>query len=169
VKKLLIAMLVSISLVFSGAAARAEVVTELPTDIPSIKIIPGSTINLVSRESKVPVRIQNDFNADIRVFVHMRPSNPRVVVPSAVEIVVPALSSVNAQVPVKAIANGKVFLIVWLTTFSGLRLGPDSNLQMIVNADLELALLVGFGFAVVLLLIFGTIRTLRRRKTREID
>ena len=168
-KKLLIAMLVSISLVFSGAAARAEVVTELPTDIPSIKIIPGSTINLVSRESKVPVRIQNDFNADIRVFVHMRPSNPRVVVPSAVEIVVPALSSVNAQVPVKAIANGKVFLIVWLTTFSGLRLGPDSNLQMIVNADLELALLVGFGFAVVLLLIFGTIRTLRRRKTREID
>jgi asparagine N-glycosylation enzyme membrane subunit Stt3 len=76
---------------------------------------------------------------------------------------------VNAQVPVKAIANGKVFLIVWLTTFSGLRLGQDSNLQMIVNADLELALLVGFGFAVVLLLIFGTVRTLRRRKTKEID
>lgn len=168
-KKALIAMLVCISLVFSGAPARADVQTELPTDIPSIKIIPGSTINLVSRESKVPVRIQNDFNADIRVFVHMRPSNPRVVVPSAVEIVVPALSSVNAQVPVKAIANGKVFLIVWLTTFSGLRLGPDSNLQMIVNADLELALLIGFGFAVVLLLIFGTVRTLRRRKTKVLD
>lgn len=167
-KKALIAMLVCISLVFSGAPARAEVPSELPTDIPSIKIVPGSTINLVSRESKVPVRIQNDFNADIRVFVHMRPSNPRVVVPSAVEIIVPAQSSVNAQVPVKAIANGKVFLIVWLTTFSGLRLGPDSNLQMIVNADLELALLIGFGFAVVLLLVFGTVRTLRKRKIKEL-
>lgn len=167
-KKALMAMLVCISLVFSGAPARAEILSELPTDIPSIKIVPGSTINLVSRESKVPVRIQNDFNADIRVFVHMRPSNPRVVVPSAVEIIVPAQSSVNAQVPVKAIANGKVFLIVWLTTFSGLRLGPDSNLQMIVNADLELALLFGFGFAVVLLLVFGTVRTLRKRKIKEL-
>jgi len=39
---------------------------------------------------------------------------------------------------------------------------------MIVNADLELALLVGFGFAVLLLLIFGTVRTLRKRKTKEI-
>ena len=161
-RRLVLAMLLSATMVLTGAAARADI----PTDIPSIKIIPGSTINLVSRESKVPVRIQNTFDADIRVFVHMRPSNPRVVVPSAVEIVVPALSSVNAQVPVKAIANGKVFLIVWLTTFSGLRLGPDVNLQMIVNADLELALVIGFSVAVSMLLAFGTIRTLRRRKVR---
>ena len=87
-------------------------VKAIPTDIPSIRIVPGSTINLVSSESKVPVRIQNDFDADIRVHVHMKPSNPRVSVPQAVEVVVPASSGMNAQVPVKAIGNGNDFTFV---------------------------------------------------------
>jgi hypothetical protein len=137
----------------------------IPTDIPSIRIVPGSVINLVSAESKVPVRIQNDFDSDIRVHVHMKPSNPRVSVPQAVEVIVPASSGVNAQVPVKAIGNGKVFLIVWLTTFSGIRLGPNSNLQMNVNAGIETAMLIVFASLIVAL---GTVGVLRTRSKRRL-
>jgi hypothetical protein len=140
-------------------------VTAIPTDIPSIRIVPGSVINLVSAESKVPVRIQNDFDSDIRVHVHMKPSNPRVSVPQAVEVIVPASSGVNAQVPVKAIGNGKVFLIVWLTTFSGIRLGPNSNLQMNVNAGIETAMLIVFASLIVAL---GTVGVLRTRSKRRL-
>ena len=144
-------------------------VSAIPTDIPSIRIVPGSTINLVSSESKVPVRIQNDFDADIRVHVHMKPSNPRVSVPQAVEVVVPASSGINAQVPVKAIGNGKVFLIVWLTTFSGIRLGPNSNLQMNVNAGIETAMLIVFASLIATLGTVGVLRTRAkiRRKSRQ--
>ncbi len=147
-------------------------VSAIPTDIPSIRIVPGSTINLVSSESKVPVRIQNDFDADIRVHVHMKPSNPRVSVPQAVEVVVPASSGMNAQVPVKAIGNGKVFLIVWLTTFSGIRLGPNSNLQMNVNAEIETAMLIVFASLIATLGTVGVLRTrakIRRKSSQEAD
>lgn len=154
----------------ANPATRA--VSAIPTDIPSIRIVPGSTINLVSSESKVPVRIQNDFDADIRVHVHMKPSNPRVSVPQAVEVVVPASSGINAQVPVKAIGNGKVFLIVWLTTFSGIRLGPNSNLQMNVNAGIETAMLIVFASLIATLGTVGVLRTrakIRRKSRQEAD
>jgi hypothetical protein len=153
-------------------AVAAAPVAAIPTDIPSIRIVPGSTINLVSSESKVPVRIQNDFDADIRVHVHMKPSNPRVSVPQAVEVVVPASSGINAQVPVKAIGNGKVFLIVWLTTFSGIRLGPNSNLQMNVNAGIETAMLIVFASLIAALGTVGVLRTrtkIRRKARQEAD
>jgi hypothetical protein len=161
--------------IFSGNPASANVaslapVVSIPTDIPSIHIVPGSVINLVSSESKVPVRIQNDFDSEIRVHVHMLPSNPRVTVPNAVEVVVPASSGINAQVPVKAIGNGKVFLIVWLTTFSGIRLTPNSNLQMNVNAEIEAAMLIVFASLIVSLGTVGVLRTrskLRRKAKLE--
>ena len=141
----------------------------LPDGFPSVHIVPGSTINLVSREANVPVRIQNDFDSDVRVHVHMRPSNPRVLVPNAVEITVPANSAINAKVPVKAIANGKVFLIVWLTTFSGIKLDSQSILQMNVNADIEQTMLFAFGGAVFALGVFGAVRTLRKRRRRLLE
>lgn len=152
--------------IFSGNAALATTQPpgDLPTDIPSVHIVPGSVINLVSSESKVPVRIQNDFDSEVRVQVHMLPSNPRVTVPNAVEVTVPANSGINAQVPVKAIGNGKVFLIVWLTTFSGLRLTDNSHLQMNVNAGIETVMLVVFAVVVVGLGVVGVLRT--RRKLR---
>jgi hypothetical protein len=157
-----------VSATASSQARIASPVAAIPTDIPSIHIVPGSVINLVSSESKVPVRIQNDFDSEIRVHVHMLPSNPRVSVPQAVEVVVPASSGINAQVPVKAIGNGKVFLIVWLTTFSGIRLTENSNLQMNVNAGIETAMLVVFASLIVALGTVGVLRTRskRRRKAR---
>jgi len=152
----------------NSASAASKYPADLPTDIPSVHIVPGSVINLVSSESKVPVRIQNDFDSEVRVQVHMLPSNPRVMVPNAVEVVVPASSGINAQVPVKAIGNGKVFLIVWLTTFSGLRLTDNAHLQMNVNAGIETAMLIVFGVLVVSLGSVGVLRTRRklRRKAR---
>jgi hypothetical protein len=152
------------------ASSAAPVPNALPTDIPSVKILTGSDINLVSSESKVPVRIQNDFNSDIRVQVHMLPNNARVSVPQAVEVVVPANSGINAQVPVKAIGNGDVALTVWLTSFSGVRLTGDSVLRMNVNAGLELAMTVTFGVGVLVLGTIGVLRTrakLRRKAKAE--
>lgn len=184
----LVAVAAALALVFSGmtgasaqpvSADQAQAALAAPTkpqvpaadvpasQIPSVHIVPGSTINLVSRESNVPVRVQNDFDSDVTVHVHMSPSNPRVIVPNAVAITVPAHSAVNAKVPVQAIANGKVFLIVWLTTFSGLRLGKDSILQMNVNADIELAMLIGFGAIVIILGTFGAVRTVRKNRRKH--
>lgn len=133
---------------------------------PGVYLLRGSNINLVARESKVPVAIRNTFPSDVRVHVHVKPSNPRVIVPSSAEVVVPAGETINAQVPVKAVAQGKVFLIVWLTTFSGIRLTKNSYVQMQVEPDIEVTLLASFAGLVLALGVAGVIRTIRRRRRR---
>lgn len=156
-------------LVAALAIATASICLAAPASakVPEITIIPGSTINLVAHESMVPVSIKNEFNADIRVFVHMRPSNARVRVPSAVEVIVPALTTINAQVPVQAVASGKVFMRVWLTTFSGIDLTDEIVLQMNVEPDLETIIFVTFGGSVVILLSLGILRTVRKNRRRH--
>ena len=177
----LIGALTAVAVVLSANSANAASLNPTPTPTPSSSTAPaplaqpgvyllrGSEINLVARESKVPVAIRNTFDSDVRVHVHVNPSNPRVIVPSSVEVVVPAGETVNAQVPVKAVAQGKVFLIVWLTTFSGIRLTKNNYIQMHVEPDIEFALLASFASVVVALVVVGAIRTVRRRKLRTED
>lgn len=129
-----------------------------------VYIIPGSAINLVSRSSNIPIQIQNDFGSDVVVLVHVRPSNFKVTVPTAVEVKIPALTSVTAKVPIEAIANGEVFLKVWIDSFSGNRIGRPQMLSMNVNADVESTLLIGFAGGIVVLLGVGIGRTLAKGK-----
>jgi hypothetical protein len=176
---LLAAVATALTAWFAPSAATAATVQPTPTPTPTavnptapdlepgIYVLRGSSINLVSRESKVPVAIRNTFDSDVRVQVHINPSNPRVIVPSAVEITVPGGETVNAQVPVKAVAQGKVFLIVWVTTFSGIRLTKDRYIEMTVNPDVEVTLLSAFGALVVGLGAVGAWRMIRRRKAEE--
>lgn len=158
----LIALSVALaSLFFAGPA------TALDTkDGEGVYIVPGSDINLVARTSNVPVLIKNAFNSDVRVFLHAKPTNPRVVVARVVEVEIPGGTSVTAKIPVEAVANGVVVLRVWLTTFSGVKIGKESLLQINVNADVELALLIGFGGAVLALLGFGVARTVSKSRRR---
>ena len=160
--RFLIAISVALaSLFFAGPA------TALDTkDGEGVYIVPGSDINLVARTSNVPVLIKNAFNSDVRVFLHAKPTNPRVVVARVVEVEIPGGTSVTAKIPVEAVANGVVVLRVWLTTFSGVKIGKESLLQINVNADVELALLIGFGGAVLALLGFGVARTVSKSRRR---
>ena len=174
---LAIAGAVAITAWFGTASATAATPAPTPTPTaqapatpdlaPGIYVLRGSSINLVSRDSKVPVAILNTFDSDVRVQVHINPSNPRVVVPAAVELTIPGGETVNAQVPVKAVAQGKVFLIVWVTTFSGIRLTKDRYIEMMVNPDVEIALISAFGLVVVGLGSVGAWRMVRRRRKTE--
>jgi hypothetical protein len=87
-------------------------------------------------------------------------------VPSAVEVKIPGETTVTAKIPVNAVANGKVLLRTWIETFSGVKIGRAVVLSMNVNADIELAMLIGFGSAVAVLLGFGTYRTVRRNRKK---
>ena len=161
--KALLAALVALTLIAPNSGFAATV-SDLPE--PLVKVIPGSEINLVSRESSIPVVVQNDFDVDIRVQVNVRPTFPRVLVESPVLIEVPANTSVTAQVPVKAVANGDVGLVVWLTSFTGVRLTDNVLLEMNVQADLEAAVLIGFSSVVAILIAIGAWRTVHRRRKR---
>ena len=142
-----------------GAAAQAE---SLPTY--KIRILPGSNLTLVANDGRIPIVIENGYEESIRVQVHIRPSNLRLNAPAATEVTVPGNTTFTAKVDVRAVADGEVDLVAWLTTFSGLRLGPSVKVHMTINAEVEGTLMTGFAIVVALLLAAGVIRTVRKRR-----
>jgi hypothetical protein len=164
--KVFLRFLISISVALASVFYAGPATALDTQDGEGVYIVPGSDINLVARTSNVPVQIKNAFNSDVRVFLHAKPTNPRVVVARVVEVEIPGGTSVTAKVPVEAVGNGIVVLRVWLTTFSGVKIGKESLLQINVNADVELALLIGFGGGVLALLGFGVARTVSKSRKR---
>ena len=128
-----------------------------------INIVRGSDINLVATQSRVPIQIRNDYDTDIRVLIWSQPSNLRVTMPKAIAFTAPANTTSNATIPVEAIANGEVRLNVWLTSFSGVRLGHPEVLNMSVQRDIEGSILIGFFLVVGTLGFMGARRMMRRR------
>lgn len=153
---------IAISTILIPQLANASV----PNDIPSVHIIAGSDINLLASDARIPVRVKNDFNTDLRVHVHAVASNGRLSIPAPVEILIPANTAVNAQLPVKAIGSGEVNLSVWLETFSGLRVGEEVQVLVNVNADAENAILIGFTAIICVLGTLGLVRTVSKRRER---
>jgi Family of unknown function (DUF6049) len=164
---------IAIAFVLIGASMPAEAATPRAIAIHSaekselpgfaIRIVPGSSIHLVSRSSKLPISIRNDYPEAIRVQVHVAPSNLRALFPAAIEVTVPANTTYVAQVPVTAIADGDVPLKAWLTTFSGLSLGPAVGLKLSINAEVEDSLISGFAILVAGLGVAGVLRTRAKR------
>ncbi|MEN9752539.1 MAG: hypothetical protein RL670_230 [Actinomycetota bacterium] len=131
-----------------------------------MRILPGSRINLVSHDSKMPIAITNDFDTEVRVLLHVRPRTLVVTMPEVVAVTVPAQTTINAKVPISATADGSVTVDAWLSTFSGQKFGKSVELAVSVSEDVELFILLSFGGVVALLLVVGVLRTLKRRASK---
>lgn len=163
-----VALVIIIALAASmGLAAMPALPTELTeTDSGEIAIVKGSDINLVSRESSFPVPVTNNLPGEVRVIVNLRSSSPKVIVEdSTIQMTIPAGTTINAQFPIRAIGSGDVVMMAWLTSLSGLELGKRVPIKLTVNPDIETAAIVLFLSFVAVLILIGTVRTVRRRKT----
>ncbi len=133
-----------------------------------VYIVPGSEINLVARDGRIPVTIKNDGPEPVTVVLHGTTTTFRLEVLGTTEVKVPAGSSQLAELPVRAIANGPVQLRVWLEE-DGVEIGESQMLSINVNYDVELFLLVSFGFLMFALIVVGIFRTARKFARRNRD
>jgi hypothetical protein len=102
--------------------------------------------------------------------VHAIATNGRLVIPAAIEVKIPGLTTVTAKLPVRATGVGKVDLVVWLESFAGHRLNEQTFIKVNVNADAETNIIVIFTALVSILGTLGLVRTLaKRRKSQAID
>lgn len=134
----------------------------------NLYIVPGSEINLVARDGRIPVTIKNDGTEPATVTLNGTTTTFRLEVLGTAEVTVPAGSSQLAELPVRAIANGPVQLRVWLEQ-DGAQIGESQMLSINVNYDVELFLLVSFGFLMFALIIVGIIRTALKFSRRKRD
>lgn len=155
-RRLVLALMV-IGLSASSLQAQAS----LPA--AQVFIVAGSDVNMVSRESKVPVSVQNNYDRAIRVRVHALSSDPAVNVQEYVSVSIPANSRKDALLPVSVISAGEFKLKVWVTTFTDIRLGKSTEIKLTANPDIELVILIGFGALLSILIGLGGYRMVRRK------
>ena len=137
----------------------ALVMLPLPASAADIEIVPGSNINLVARDTRIPVTVKNNTDEAVTVVVKGQATSFRLEVLDSAEVLIPPQSSAVAELPVTAIANGPVQIAVWVEQKSGERVGEDVIVDINVAYDVELFLLVTLAVAMFALIITGVIRT----------
>lgn len=128
-------------------------------------VVTGSDINIVSRDSKVPVSVQNNYDRQVKIRVHASAPNPAVVVQKYVSLTIPANSRKDALIPISFLNGGEYRLNVWVTTFTDLRLGETVAMKLTVNPDIEVFIIIAFGSLIAILVVLGAIRMIRRSKS----
>ena len=166
IRQIALILIIAVAASTALAAVPTLAATFTETDAGAVSIVKGSSINLVSRESSLPVAVTNTLPGEVRVIVNLKSSSAKLVVEdSTMQLVIPAGTTVNAQFPIRAIGSGNVVLVSWLTALSGRELGVRVPINLTVNPDIETAAIVLFLSFVAVLIVIGVIRTLRRRKT----
>jgi P pilus assembly chaperone PapD len=145
----------------------ALVMLPLPAVAADVEIVPGSNINLVARDTRIPVTVKNNTDEAITIVVRGKSTSFRLEVLSDAEVLIPPQSSALAELPVTAIANGPVQIAVWVEQKSGERVGEDVIIDINVAYDVELFLLVTLAVAMFALIIVGVIRTVIRLGRRR--
>ncbi len=130
-------------------------------------VVTGSNINIVARESKVPVSIQNNYDRQVRIRVHASAPDPAVTVQKFVSLTIPANSRKDALIPISILSGGEYKLNVWVTTFNDIRVGETVQMNLTVNPDIEVFIIIVFGALIAVLLALGVIRMKRRGNSGE--
>jgi hypothetical protein len=165
-KNLTIVLILAIAASLGLSAMPAFPAERNETPGPGVSIVSGSDINLVSRESSFPVVVNNGLNGEVRVVVNLVSASPKILVQQQkVSMVIKAGATANAQFPISAIGSGDVFMVAWLTSLSGLEIGPRVTIKLSVNPDIETWAIVLFMSLVAVLVVVGLIRTARKSRS----
>lgn len=136
----------------------------------SLTAAPSSTINLINSEAVLPVRIVSSLDQDATVHVRLISDSQRLQIPNTASVEVPAGGEGTAKLPVTAVGSGEVNLTVQVLAADGTPVGQPSTVHLQVRADWESVGTAIIGVALLLVLVVGVVRTVRRgrRTTRTV-
>lgn len=131
--------------------------------LTAVRAEPSATVNLINKSANFPVRVTNDLPWDVTVVVTLEPSDPRLSVTSPQTTTIPARSTASVDVPVSAIGSGDITVGYLVTTPGGQVLDDAQSVTVRMRAgweDMGTAVVAG---ALVVMLVAGVARTVRRR------
>ncbi|MGW8482660.1 DUF6049 family protein [Microbacterium sp. NPDC055903] len=122
-------------------------------------------IQLISANVALPVWIRNDLPWPVSLTLEVRPSDPRIDIEPYTEVEATASGNTRIQLPVAArVASGELDVRFSLTSPTGVPIGLPQSADVTVRAEWENIGLGVLGGIIVLLLGFGIVRTIRRRR-----
>lgn len=135
------------------------------TTLGAVGIEPSSDVQILSASVDLPVWVRNDLPWPITVALGAEPRDARLEVQSETIVVSPAQTNTRARVPVQArVASGEVDVVLRLTSPTGVSIGTTEITRVIVRAEWENIGLIVLGTLVALLIGFGIVRTIRRKR-----
>lgn len=146
-----------------GRTSMAESARERGAAVTArLTAMPSRTINLIAAEANLPVRITSSLNQDATVVVRVLSGSARLQTIKDVILTVPADGQTTATVPVRAVGSGDVNLTIMLLANDGTAVGAPQTIHMRVHADWESRGTRVMGAGLVILLVGGIVRTVRR-------
>lgn len=136
----------------------------------SVRVIESSAITLLADRASLPVTVQNDLDVAVRVFVKVEPDTTQLrVLDSRVEALVEPRSQTRALVPVESLTNGQVDITISVRDADDRIVGDAKRVALNLQAGWETAGTIAIAIAVLLLLGFGIVRDIRKRRRRRAE
>ncbi|WP_084079512.1 DUF6049 family protein [Demequina sp. NBRC 110057] len=146
-------------------AALTSALSGSEATLMGVTIAEGSDLNLLADSGDIPITVVNTLDRDATVTVSLVSNSPNLIVESAPEITVKAGQEATALVSVSAVSTANVTVVVGLETSDGEQIAPLQTFDIRVRADWGTAGATIFTALLVLLLIAGVLRTIRRGRS----
>lgn len=131
----------------------------------AVQLVSGSAIHAVGESVGLPITITNELDVPANVVLSVRATNALVSVPeSELEVTIAPTSQQRVQVPIDVVGTGTLRIVVQLHTPDGVPLGQIQQLQVTAQPTIEVAVAWTLGIAIVLLLGFGILRSVLKRR-----
>lgn len=135
-----------------------------------ITVLPGSTVNLINESGAIPITVRNDLPQPATVTVALLSRESRLSVDDVRETTVEPGGTSDVQIPVRAIGSGDVRVTVQIRAADGTVVAAPSEMTVRVRAGWETVGTAIIGGLLVVLLVGGIVRTVRRgRSSRRME
>ncbi|MEW1834972.1 DUF6049 family protein [Microbacterium sp. NPDC079995] len=135
-----------------------------------VALVLGGPITLAGSSAPLVFTVRNDLPWPARVDLLAAPGDARLVIEASTEVEIGAQQTSRVAIPVSAlVGSGESSVDLQLRTPAGVEIGPSESVEVSVRAEWESVALVILSVLVSALLVFGVVRTIRRRKRMPVD
>ncbi|SJN46914.1 hypothetical protein FM104_15480 [Microbacterium esteraromaticum] len=154
----------------SFSAAVAAQATSVQTTLDSVSIVQPKPVQLFTAAAPLPVWVRNDLPWPVNVSLNSSPSSPRLDIQPVTEVAALAATSTRVDVPIEArVASGDVQVGFRLYSPTGVPIGSPEVADVTLRAEWEGIGLGILGGLIGLLLVFGIVRTVLRKRRAQTD
>jgi len=149
-------------------AARTRRGEQVSATLGAVSIQQPQPVQLFTSAAPLPVWVRNELPWPVNVSLSSDPSSPRLDVQPVTPVTAGAAGSTRVNIPIEArVASGDVRVAFRLFGPNGAAIGEPAVADVTLRADWEGIGLVILGGVIGLLLVFGILRTILRRRRAD--
>lgn len=147
------------------ATATQEFLTRSSDIRGAVQIVTTSPFTLLADSATLPIPVSNALDQAVTVYVTVRPETGQLAVTDPlVALTIEPRSQAKAAIPVQAISNGTVQILMTLSGPGGIAVGQPAITEINVQAGWETPIVLALGALVVVVFAAGLVRVALRRR-----